>query len=60
MPQHKINGVIRSIVLEPEQIQALERIAKAHDVSVSWLIRKAVELMLTRKQPQTTPQGSED
>lgn len=60
MPQHKINGVIRSIVLEPEQLQALERIAKAHDVSVSWLIRKAVELMLTRKPSQTTPQGSED
>jgi len=60
MPQHKINGVIRSIVLEPEQLLALERIAKAHDVSVSWLIRKAVELMLTRKPSQTTPQGSED
>lgn len=60
MPQHKINGVIRSIVLEPEQLLALERIAKAHDVSVSWLIRKAVELMLTRKPSKTNPQGSED
>jgi predicted DNA-binding ribbon-helix-helix protein len=58
MPRQNLNGVIRSVVLDPQQLKTLELIAKSHDVSVSWLIRKAVEMMLTHKPSQTTPQGS--
>lgn len=60
MPRRNQHGVIRSIVLELQQLQALEAIAKSHDVSVSWLIRKAVDLLLTHKPSKPTSQGSED
>jgi len=56
MPRPKLNGVIRSIVFDPAHLKAIEAIAKAHDVSVSWLVRKAIHIMLTHKPSHESPQ----
>ena len=56
MPRPKLNGVVRSIVFDPAHLKTLEAIAKAHDVSVSWLVRKAILMMLTHKPTQDSLQ----
>jgi predicted transcriptional regulator len=40
---------LTAIRLKPEQIQKLDKIARREDVPVSWLIRRAIDEFLKRK-----------
>lgn len=40
---------LTAIRLKPEQVQKLEKLSVREDVSVSWLIRKAIDEFLKRQ-----------
>jgi predicted transcriptional regulator len=40
---------LTAIRLKPEQIKKLDKIARREDLSVSWLIRRAIDEFLKRK-----------
>jgi predicted transcriptional regulator len=40
---------LTAIRLKPEQLQKLEKLSVREEVSVSWLIRKAIDEFLKRK-----------
>jgi len=40
---------LTAIRLKPEQVKKLEKLSSREDLSVSWLIRKAIDEFLKRK-----------